>query len=57
MDRRRTVTWNVVPWYIGSGTKIRAATGTDLGAGRPALVRLLSLLPRLKAIVLLGRKA
>ena len=25
IPRRRTVIWNVVPWYIGTGTKIRPA--------------------------------
>ena len=30
IDRRRTVIWNVVPWYIGSGTKIRPAKRDDV---------------------------
>jgi hypothetical protein len=55
--RRRTVTWNIVPWYIGTGARIRAATRTDIQAGIPSLVRLLAFLPRLRAVVLVGKKA
>src|SRR5437660_8308534 len=29
IPRKRTVTWNVVPWYIGDGKSIRAADRTD----------------------------
>jgi uracil-DNA glycosylase len=57
LDRKRTVVWNIVPWYIGTGAKIHAATCTDIKAGIPLLLRLLSLLPRLRAVVLIGRKA
>ena len=57
LERKATVLWNVVPWYIGTGSKIRAATPADLGAGLKALPRLLELLPKVKAVVLLGRKA
>lgn len=57
IDRKRTVLWNVVPWYIGSGKKIRAATPQDLEAGLQPLPRLLALLPRLRTVVFLGRKA
>jgi uracil-DNA glycosylase len=55
--RGRTATWNIVPWYIGTGSRIRAATRTDIEAGIPSLVRLLDLLPRLRAIVFVGEKA
>lgn len=57
IPRELTITWNVVPWYIGSDTKIRAATRTDTEAGIPSLTRLLALLPNLRAVVLLGHKA
>jgi hypothetical protein len=30
LPRSRTVTWNVVPWYVGSGEKIRAVTDADI---------------------------
>lgn len=57
LRRNCTVTWNAVPWYIGDSQRIRAATRADLSAAQEHLVRLLSLLPRLRAIVLVGRKA
>lgn len=57
LDRRETVSWNNVPWYLGSGTKIRPANRSDINEGLTALPDLLSLLPRLQIIVLLGRKA
>jgi uracil-DNA glycosylase len=57
IPRDRTVTWNIVPWYIGTGTRIRAADRSDIEAGLPALKSLLGLLPKLKVVVLIGRKA
>jgi uracil-DNA glycosylase len=57
IPRKRTVTWNIVPWYIGTGSRIRAAGRTDIEAGLPPLTRLLALLPKLKVVVLVGRKA
>jgi uracil-DNA glycosylase len=57
LPRGRTVTWNVVPWYVGSGTKIRAVNGSDIKASEPYLQELLRLLPALRAVVLIGRKA
>jgi uracil-DNA glycosylase len=55
--RRRTALWNVVPWYIGTGERIRPATGADVAAGAAHLDRLLPLFPQLRAVVLVGRKA
>lgn len=55
--RTRTVLWNIVPWYVGSGTKIRPANSVDIRAAEPALAALLSLLPGLHMIVLVGAKA
>jgi uracil-DNA glycosylase len=57
IPRGRTVTWNIIPWYLGSGTKIRPATQRDIHASADALRRLLALLPRLTAVVLIGRAA
>jgi hypothetical protein len=57
IPRELTVTWNVVPWYIGSETCIRAAGLADINSGAASLHRLFPLLPRLKAVVLVGRKA
>ena len=57
IGRRRTALWNVVPWYIGTGARIRPATGADVAAGAAHLGGLLPLFPRLRAVVLVGRKA
>ena len=57
IDRRRTISWNIVPWYIGNSGRIRAATMTDIDRGLPYLRRLLALLPALRVVVLIGQKA
>ncbi len=57
IDRKRTVAWNTVPWYIGSGRKIRPANSADITAGIKSLAELIQLLPKLRAIVLVGGKA
>lgn len=57
IDRRRTITWNAVPWYIGSGSKIRPAARDDVIAASDSLIELLGLLPRLRAVVFVGKKA
>jgi uracil-DNA glycosylase len=57
LRREDTVAWNVVPWYIGDGTKVRPAAKTDIVAGIPYLLDLLGMLPRLGAVVLAGGKA
>jgi hypothetical protein len=57
IPRKRTVTWNIAPWYVGEGKRIRSANRADLQTGIRELSRLFSLLPRLCAVVLVGRKA
>ncbi len=58
IDRGRdVVTWNVVPWYIGDGAKIRATRASDLDEAREATRELLSLLPNIRVVVLFGRPA
>ena len=58
IDRGRdVVTWNVVPWYIGDGTKIRPTRASDLEEAREATRELLSLLPDIRVVVLFGRPA
>jgi uracil-DNA glycosylase len=57
ITRSRSVVWNIVPWYIGSGSKIRPASTIDVTSGASSLAGLLDLLPNLRVIVLLGRKA
>ena len=57
ISRERSVLWNIVPWYIGTGTKIRAAVASDIEAGTTYLLPLFALLPGVRAVVLVGRKA
>jgi uracil-DNA glycosylase len=57
ISRQASMLWNIVPWYIGTGTRIRSARRSDIREGAAYLADLLLLLPRLEAIVLVGRKA
>ena len=57
IPRSRTVTWNIVPWYIGGSGRIRSATPRDVEEGWPYLRRLVVLLPHLAVAVLVGRNA
>ena len=57
LPRSKLVTWNIVPWYIGTDVKIRPARGADISEGKESLRCLLDLLPRLRAILLMGRSA
>ena len=59
ITRQEIAIWNVVPWYIGNrkGTSIRAATGKDVRAGLEYLTQLISLMPKLRCIVLVGGAA
>lgn len=57
IERKRIVAWNTVPWYIGSGRRIRPANSSDIAQGIQSLAELLQLLPKLRAIVLVGSKA
>lgn len=56
-DRKQTVIWNIVPWYIGSGTKIRPASTGDVNAGASNLSRVLELLSNVRLVVFLGAPA
>lgn len=49
------LTWNIVPWYLGSAEV--KPTGAELAAGAEALRDLLGLLPVLEVVVLSGRYA
>lgn len=58
IDRARDVlTWNVVPWYLGTDERIKQAGSEDLEQARPYLARLLALLPDLRVVVLIGKRA
>jgi uracil-DNA glycosylase len=57
--REEIALWNIVPWYIGNkaGTSIRAANGSDVCAGTNYLAPLVSAMPNLCCIVLVGGAA
>lgn len=57
LPRSLTATWNIVPWYIGSGSRIRSATRNDIAEGLEHMAELIPLLGHLSTIVMGGRKA
>lgn len=57
LDRRLTVTWNVILWYLGDGVRIRSPRSSDIRDGLSYLVRLLSVLPALRVIGMVGSNA
>ena len=57
LERSNLVIWNIIPWYIGTDEKIRAATRRDVREGLERLGDFLNLLPDLSAVVMMGRKA
>jgi hypothetical protein len=57
VSRKLVVHWNVIPYYLGSDTKIRAYNPTDIAAVGPLLIELLNLLPRLRVVILGGDAA
>jgi hypothetical protein len=48
IEREDTILRNIVPWYFGTGTNIRAAERSDIHEGTAYLPRLLALLPSFK---------
>ncbi len=57
LDRKDLAYWNIVPWYVGSGTKIRPVEKADLKEATGYLAELLSLMTKLEVVVLVGNKA
>jgi hypothetical protein len=57
LPREQTLVWNIVPWYIGSTSKIRSATNDDLIDAQPYVDRLIRLPPHVQVVVALGDKA
>ncbi|GLK76499.1 hypothetical protein GCM10008171_17530 [Methylopila jiangsuensis] len=55
IDRRETVLWNAVPWILPRrGAQLGVPRKRDIEDARNELPRLLSLLPRLEVVLLLG---
>ena len=57
LKRSEVLMWNLVPWDIGTETKIQSTKSNHHSLGTVALLRLLELLPRLRVIVFFGTKA
>ena len=57
LERSDLIIWNIIPWYIGTDKKIRAATRQDVREGLEVLGDFLTLLPDLQTVVMMGRKA
>ena len=57
IDRRQTVIWNAVPWYIGSGIKIRPAKFDDVHEADAWLAELLASLHQLRFVMFVGQKS
>lgn len=55
--RKRIAIWNIVPWYVGSDSRIRPVNSADIADGIESLSLLLQLFPHLRAIALIGSKA
>lgn len=59
ITREDIAIWNVVPWYIGNeaNTSIRGANNNDVRAGIEYLPPIISAMPNLRCIVLVGGAA
>jgi hypothetical protein len=57
LPRERVLHWNIVPWYVGDGTKIRAVNTSDRVEAEPWLAELLELLTDLRVVILCGDAA
>lgn len=53
IPRRRTLTWNVIPWWNGTID----IDPKELADGLQATTQLIGLLPSLRSVILVGRKA
>jgi hypothetical protein len=54
IPRKETVIWNVVPWWNGM---VGIANTTELDAGAKEVTELRALLPNLRAVVMVGKRA
>lgn len=57
VDRHLVVHWNVIPYYLGTDTKIRAWKPGDVANAGPLLAELVALLPELRSVILGGEAA
>ena len=57
IDRGEIAIWNIVPWYLGDGNRIKAACVSDVLKGLNYLYELIKILKKLEYIVLVGGAA
>ncbi|MBI4935938.1 MAG: uracil-DNA glycosylase [Actinobacteria bacterium] len=57
VSRVEVVHWNVIPYYLGTDTKIRAWRSGDVADAGPMLAELVALLPQLRSVILGGKAA
>jgi hypothetical protein len=57
LNRTECVIWNVCPWYVGPGGRIRAVRAAEVREAAESLRVLLGHLSRLQCVALVGRKA
>ena len=57
VSRRETISWNIVPWYVGGNGRIRTVNQEEINAGIEYLKLLRPLLPKIRVVILVGRKA
>ena len=57
VPRQETVSWNIVPWYVGSDGHIRPVNQKEINTGIQYMKSLRPLLPNIRVVVLMGRKA
>jgi hypothetical protein len=57
VDRKLVVHWNVIPYYLGTSTKIQAANPSDIASAGPLLHELMAMLPSVKCVILGGKQA
>lgn len=53
----KSVHWNVVPWYLGTTTRIAAPGKSEIRRATPFLHEVMTLLPSVEVVVPMGRKA
>lgn len=54
---KESVHWNVVPWYLGTATRIAAPGKSEIQRAAPFLHEVIVMLPSLEVVVPMGRKA
>ncbi|MEU7033521.1 uracil-DNA glycosylase [Streptomyces sp. NPDC046237] len=54
---KESVHWNVVPWYLGTATRIAAPGKSEIQRAAPFLHEVIAMLPALEVVVPMGRKA